>query len=145
MTIATDLAASLAAPLLYLAAQLGCTVARYTATVTRTADKQSTRTYTADLAAAALPAFFEAGRENQRSDNGTLLKPFGARTTAHGSLTFVKQPGVALPLISAFDGFKITSGPYTGYTWLAQAEGVPDDVGATMVVQVISAPDGAIP
>ncbi len=140
MSIATDIANALGAPLLFLAKELGCQVARYTPTTTRTADKQSTRTYSADLAAAALPAFFEPGR----TPTEALQKPFGVRTTSHGTLLFVKQDAIPLPIISPFDGFKITTGPYAGYTWIAEAEGVPDDVGATMSVVVIAAPAGAI-
>lgn len=124
---------------------LGCTVAIYRPVTTDAADGTTQRTYpTVDPDWAEAAAFFEPGSTSNGDATEAIAKPFGVRTTAYGTLTFTQSAAGQLPVISPFDGFKILSGPYTGYTWLAEADHVPDGVNATGVVRVIAAPSGVI-
>jgi hypothetical protein len=104
------------------------------------------RTYGApDPAWSEAKAFFTPGTDDQASGAAeATLKPFGVRTSDRGSITFIADATGALPDVAFGDGLKILTGPYTGFTWVAEAPSVPDLMGATTRVQVVSAPDGAI-
>jgi hypothetical protein len=123
-----------------LTADVGVQVAIYRATASESAGAETTRTYAVDATWANVGAFF-----NAPLPEGVILNPFGARTSTSALLKFVRTAGGALPLVNAFDGFKILSGPYTGYTFLAAGEGVPDAVGMVESVSLVSAPAGVIP
>lgn len=140
------LAAALGPVVSQLGDQLGVTVAIYRPVVTTAADGTPTRTYVApDPAWTAAVAFFSPGSTSNGQPTEAVAKPFGVRTTAFGTLLFVQDATGALPLVSPFDGFKILDGPYAGYTWLAEADHVPDELGVTGAVRVIAAPPGTIP
>lgn len=146
MSILDDLAAALGPVVRTLAGDFGCTVAIYRPVTVDGADGTPTRTYpTVDPAWAVAAAFFEPGSTSNGDATEALSKPFGVRTTAYGTLTFVQNAAEQLPTISPFDGFKVLSGPYAGYTWLAEADHVPDGINATGTVRVIAAPPGLIP
>jgi hypothetical protein len=146
MSILEDIAAALGPVVRDLAGQFGCRFAIYRPVVSTAADGSPVRTYPApDPAWSDASGFFEPGSESSRVGTDALAKPFGVRTTAFGRLTPVQNASGVLPLLSPFDGVKILSGPYTGYTWLAEAEHVPDPINATGPVRVIAAPVGVIP
>lgn len=145
MSLANSLAATLGALLTGLAPDLGCTVAIYRPVVTSGADGSPARTYVLDPAWASVPAFFATGSTSQSQSTDTVSRPHGVRTTASGTFTFPQDSDGVLPTISPFDGFKILSGPFAGYTWISEADHVPDAIGATAKVRVVSAPAGVIP
>jgi hypothetical protein len=145
VSLLDSLAAALGPVVRQLAADLGCEVAIYRAVMGGAADGTPTRTYPAvDAAWPAARAFFEPGSEGASTPTEAIAKPFGVRTTAFGTLTFVADDLGALPIVSPFDGFRILTGPFAGYTWLAQADHVPDPLGTTGAVRVVSAPSGVI-
>lgn len=136
--------AALAPVIRSLSLDLGCTVAIYRPTVSAAADGSPVRTYVApDPAWAVARAFFATGTANGGTD--AIAKPFGVRTTASGKLTFPTNASGTLPTLSPFDAFKILDGPFSGFTWVAEADDVPDPIGATCDVRVVAAPAGAIP
>ncbi len=137
--------AALAPVVRALSADLGCTVAIYRPVVATSADGSPSRVYAApDPVWSNTGAFFAPGR-GSGGGTDTIAKPFGVRTTAFGTLTFTVNADGVLPLVSPFDGFKILDGPFAGFTWLAEADDVPDPIGATCGVQIVSAPPGTIP
>ncbi len=144
-SLLTALAAALGPVVSQLGDQLGITVAIYRPVQATAADGSPTRTYPQpDPAWDGAVAFFSPGSTSNGQPTEAMAKPFGVRTTAYGTLLFVQDAAGQLPTISPFDGFKILSGPYAGYTWLAEADHVPDELGATGTVRVIAAPPGTI-
>jgi hypothetical protein len=145
MSIIDDIAAALGPVVRELGVNFGCTVAIYRPVVADTADGTPTRTYpTVDPAWSEATAFFEPG-STSGDGSEAVAKPFGVRTTAFGVITFTQNASGAIPVISPFDGFKILTGPFAGYTWLAEADHVPDGIAASGVVRVTAAPAGVIP
>lgn len=137
---------ALAPTLTVLAGQVGVTVAIYRPTSAQSNSGVWRRTYGApDTAWAEAAAFFGPGNDdNAQGATDATLKPFGVRTSDRGSFTFVPNASGVLPLIAFGDGFKILSGPFMGFTWVAEAPSVPDLLGTTCTVAVVSAPAGAI-
>lgn len=144
-TLADALAAALGPVVSQLAGQLGVTLAIYRPVLATLADGSPTRTYpTADPAWAGAVGFLAMGSTSGPGSDA-LTKPFGVRTTAFATLTLAPNAAGQLPTLSPFDGVKILSGPYAGYTWLVEADQVPDAIGATAAVRLVSAPAGVIP
>lgn len=145
MSILSDLSAALGPIIGGLGADLGISVAIYRATLSSDADGTPKRVYAIDPSWSATNAFFELGSASGGNDTEALQRPHGVRTTAHATLTFVQNASGVLPTVAPFDGFKILSGAFTGYTWLAEADHAMDPIGATGTVRVIAAPAGVIP
>ncbi|GAB1340885.1 hypothetical protein [Gemmatimonas sp.] len=144
-TLADALAAALGPVVTALADQLGVTLAIYRPVVASLADGTPTRTYpVADPAWANAAGFLAMGSASGPGSDA-LTKPFGVRTTAFATLTLTRNAAGELPTLSPFDGVVILSGPYAGYTWLVEADHVPDAIGVTAGVRLVSAPAGTIP
>lgn len=139
MSLLDTLTAALAPTVLGLTADFGCTVTVYRPVTTPDASGAPIRTYpTADPALTAVPAFFLPDQGSARE------RPFGVVPTTRGTVRFPGQNGT-LPALSPFDGVKVLSGPFAGWTWLCDGESAPDAAGVFSVVTVTSAPAGVLP
>jgi hypothetical protein len=144
MSLRDVLASAIQSAISPLVSDLGCRVAIYRATVTSTADATPVRTYALDASWSSVDVLFAPGqRQTGTDESDSIAKPFGVRSTAKGTITIIR-PVAGFPSVAAFDGFKVLDGPYAGYTWLAEADGVADLIGALMEIRVIAAPAGAI-
>lgn len=144
MTLRDELAIAIQAAVGPLVAELGSLCTVYRATQVEADDASTSRTYAADVTWTNVPVVFNPGKGDASSDaTQSVAKGFGVRSSAKSTITFIKS-ATGLPSIAAFDGFKMLDGPYAGYTWLAEADGVADLIGASLTVNVIAAPPGAI-
>lgn len=143
--LANALAAALGPVVSQLAGLLGVTFAIYRPTSTTLADGSPSRSYTTPDPSWSGASGFLAMGSTSGPGSDALTKPFGVRTTAFATLTPTQNAAGQLPTLSPFDGVKIMSGPYTGYTWLVEADHVPDAIGVTASVRLVSAPAGVIP
>jgi hypothetical protein len=144
MTLRDSLALALQTALTPIVKDLGCRCTVYRPTASTGLDASTTRAYAADGAWSNVSVIF-VPVTNDAGANATvaIAKPFGVRSSAKSTITFLRT-AAGLPTIVTHDGFKILDGPYAGFTWLAEADGVIDPVGATMAVTVIAAPAGNI-
>lgn len=140
MGLFDTLRASLAPTLRQFTGEVGVQVAIYRATEGDASDAQTTRTYAIDATWSSVGAFFQP-----ELPAGAVLSPYGARTTANATLRFIRTASNTLPSVSVFDGFKVLTGVYAGYTFLAAADGAPDTMGLAELVPLTSAPVGVIP
>lgn len=144
MTLRDRLANALQSALTPIVKELGCRCTIYRATVSSTADGAPQRTYAADAQWTSIDVVFVPGTDDGGANASTsIAKGFGVRSSAKSTITIIRRTA-GLPSIVAFDGFKILDGPYAGYTWLAEADGVADPIGASMAINVIAAPAGVI-
>lgn len=140
MTLRDSLAIALQAALTPVVAELGALCTVYRATVTRAADGSVKRSYLPDVDWSSIPAVFSLGTsEDGTGGSESVAKPFGVRSSGKASLTFLRRD-IGLPQLTAFDGFIIHDGPYAGFSWMAESDGVMDPVGASVTVRLIAAP-----
>jgi hypothetical protein len=145
VTLRDSLTNALQGALSPLIADLGCRIAIYRPTVVKGSDKGVSRTYAFDPAWTSLDVVFAPGTgESGAGASESVAKPFGVRSSAKATITILRTAS-GHPSVAAFDGIKILDGPYAGYTWLAEADGVVDLIGLSQSVAVIAAPSGAIP
>lgn len=146
-SILAGLGAALGPILGDVAGGFGTEVTVYRPTQSSTTGGATKRTYsTPDPAWTGARAFFRPGDDdNARNASEVIAKPFGLRSVDRGLLVFVQDASGQLPVIAVGDGLKTLAGPFAGFTWIAEAPGVPDVMGVTLSVSVTSAPAGVLP
>lgn len=147
MSLLSDLAASLAPTVATLAGGFGATVRVYRPTVTTNAEGRDVRTYVLNDTTIGDHACFLLGASYaEQVAAASVARPNGVVQAAAASINMPRLPGTGvLPVINAFDGIKIMDGAYAGWTFLADADGVPDLVGLFTQVKLVSAPAGVLP
>lgn len=144
MGLLDTLMSGLAPTIAGLTEQFGVTLTVYRCTTTLNAKGEPVRTYAADPALSAVAGFFAPGTSEVSTPNNTAMRPFGGVSELRARISLPRING-ALPVLDQFDGVKVLSGPYAGYTFLCDADSAPDAVGAFTVTVLASAPAGVIP
>lgn len=144
MGLLDTLMSGLAPTIAGLTEQFGVTLTVYRSTAALNAKGEPIRTYAADAALTAVSGFFAPGTSEVSTPNATNLRPFGGVSELRARISLPRINGV-LPVLDQFDGVKVLSGPYAGYTFLCDADSAPDAVGAFTVTVLASAPAGVIP
>lgn len=140
MSLLTDLGASLASTVRGLTSDFGVRVTVYRPTRTTQASGQVTRSYSApDATLTNVPGFFAI------VESDGMPRAQGVIPVVRGTLALAVLPSGAIPVLDPFDGVKILDGPFAGYTFLCDAESVPDGAGLYANVALTSAPAGVLP
>lgn len=146
MSLMDDLAAALAPTVRGLTDQWGARVTVYRPTRTTNASGDPLRTYSAaDPQLTNVPAFLAPGRSDGEHGAPVTVRPYGAVSDGRARLRLPALASGVLPVLDAFDGVKVLTGPYAGYTFLCDTDSAPDPAGLFTLVAVTSAPAGVIP
>lgn len=147
MTLLSDLATILQPVALDLAQEFGSgRVTVYRAVSTESSTGRPVYTYpTPDATLSNVACFLVANTSDAAAQVGApqAVRPTGSTDDQAMRLYIPPHNGV-LPVLNAYDGIKVLSGPYAGYTYVCVTDSAPDTAGIMTGVTVLSAPPGAI-
>lgn len=147
MSIIADLTAILQPLAADLASEFGTArVTVYRVVKTESATGGIVHTYpNADPLLTNLAAFLLPNNSEAQTTVGApqAVRPTGTTDDQSMRLLLPIHNG-ALPVLNAFDGIKVLSGAYAGYTFVCVTDSAPDAVGIMAGATVLSAPAGAI-
>lgn len=146
MSLLDDITAAIGPVVSDLAPDLGCRLTVYRVVNTEASNGQIVRTYPTPAAQLTNVAAFLVPNTSDTSNvvgAPQAVRPTGT-TDDQGMRLYIPAHNGALPVLNAFDGVKITTGAYAGYTFICTTDSAPDVVGLMAGVSVIAAPAGAI-
>lgn len=137
MSIIDDLRAALPGVVDFAAAEFGDIITVYRLVQASRGDNSVTPAFTIESTLVNIKATLitpeKAAKQNLFGFTGTCSM-------------FVLIPSLAngVPVIRNGDGIKVTGGPYTGKTFVAEADGALDTIGLELGVSLINAPTKAV-